>query len=88
MDEIGQMDFETNGVYNPSSSSPYGVYETGLLDDWPTWWSFRLLNKWLNMRDDRLCIYLPHFILLHVATKNNANLPTRRIVSLKLCVSV
>uniref|UniRef100_M4EA73 Uncharacterized protein n=1 Tax=Brassica campestris TaxID=3711 RepID=M4EA73_BRACM len=33
MDEIGQMDFETNGVYNPSSSSPYGVYETGLLDD-------------------------------------------------------
>lgn len=33
MDEIGQMDFETNGVYNSSSSSPYSVYETGLLDD-------------------------------------------------------
>lgn len=33
MDEIVQMDFETNGVYNSSSSSPNGVYETGLLDD-------------------------------------------------------
>ncbi|KAL0694831.1 hypothetical protein Bca4012_062011 [Brassica carinata] len=33
MDEIGQMDFETNEVYNSSSSSPYGIYETGLLDD-------------------------------------------------------
>ena len=31
MEEIGVMDFHTNGVYNPSSSAQYGVYETGLL---------------------------------------------------------
>ncbi|KAG5390748.1 hypothetical protein IGI04_032289 [Brassica rapa subsp. trilocularis] len=33
MEEIGAMDFHTNGVYNPSSSAQYSVYETGLLDD-------------------------------------------------------
>ncbi|KAJ4865979.1 Myb domain protein [Raphanus sativus] len=33
MEEIGVMDFQTNGVYNPSSSAQYGVYESGLLDD-------------------------------------------------------
>ncbi|CAH8381310.1 unnamed protein product [Eruca vesicaria subsp. sativa] len=34
MKEFCQMDFETNGVYSSSSSSPYGVYdETNLLDD-------------------------------------------------------
>nr|VDD56283.1 unnamed protein product [Brassica oleracea] len=33
MEEIGVMDFHTNGVYNPSSSAQYGVYETGLLGD-------------------------------------------------------
>ncbi|KAJ0257336.1 SANT/Myb domain-containing protein [Hirschfeldia incana] len=33
MKEFGQMDFETNGVSGSSSSSPYVVYETDLLDD-------------------------------------------------------